>query len=69
MYYIIYVWGCVEPQPLDGPYESFELMRIEAEKFWQSEDARPERDCIFYLLIDGDGPSVHSFTNDDLGDC
>jgi hypothetical protein len=64
-YYILKVFGCVEPEPLHGPYLTYGNMLKAARRAHKKQS---EEDAIFWLRVDGKGrPQVGSFTNTELG--
>jgi hypothetical protein len=63
-YFIIPVFGCVEPQKLIGPFKTFDAMRKRAVKVRKAQD---DNDAIFYLCTHPKKrPCVDSFTDDQL---
>jgi hypothetical protein len=63
-YYIIPVFRCVEPEPLIGPFKTYEGMVKRAQKVYLNQH---EGDAIFYLkLEDGKRPTVGTFSNDEI---
>ena len=63
-YYVIPVFGCVEPETLIGPYKSYDSMVKKAQEVHAEQD---EHDAIFWMVIDGRGrPAIGTFTEDEL---
>ena len=63
-YYIIPVYGCVEPEHLIGPFKTYEKMFKRAVKVRANQN---ERDAIFWLRFQqGRMPQVSAFTNAEL---
>jgi hypothetical protein len=64
-YFIVPVFGCVEPEPLIGPFNTFGKMLTFARKIYAKQR---EEDAIFYLRTEGNGvkPTVESFANLDM---
>ncbi len=66
-FYLIHVFGCVDPEVCDGPFSSFDDLNKKASEFYHSDEFNEGRDMLFYLVIkDGEMPSVCPFTNNDL---
>lgn len=66
-FYLIYVFGCVDPEVCDGPFSSFDDLAKKAREFYHSDGFNESRDILFYLVIkDGEKPSVYPFTNSDF---
>lgn len=64
-YYIVRVFGCVDPEPLIGPFKTYDGMRKRAVKVRAGQD---DEDAIFWLrTAPGEKPLIASFTNADLG--
>jgi hypothetical protein len=62
-YYVLPVWGCVEPQPLIGPFKSYEAMTKRAVKVHAEQG---EEDAIFWMRTGKGAPAVSTFTDDEL---
>jgi hypothetical protein len=63
-YFVLPVFGSVEPQRPIGPFKTFEAMRKRAVKVRKEQD---ENDAIFYLVTHPTKrPVVDSFTDDQL---
>jgi len=63
-YYIVPVFGCVEPEPLKGPFKTYDGMVRAARKIRANQK---EEDAIFYLKINPKGrPQMGTFTDDEL---
>lgn len=66
-FYLIHVFGCVDPKVCDGPFSSFDDLVKKAREFCHSDEFNEGTDMLFYLVIkDGENPSVYPFTNSDL---
>jgi hypothetical protein len=63
-YYVMPVWGCVEPQPLTGPFKTYDGMVKRAVKIHAEQG---EEDAIFWMRTGGTSrPVVGTFTDDEL---
>ncbi len=67
-YYLIHVFGCVEPEIVAGPFDNYDILTDEARKlFLSSDDFSEEQDMLFSLMVDGKNmPSVSSFSSSDF---
>ena len=63
-YYIVPVFGCVDPEPLAGPFKTYKGMVRAARKLHAKQ---AEEDAIFWLRCGKGRPTVGSFTNDEIG--
>ena len=58
-YYIVSVFGCVQPEKLIGPFSDYKRMLARASKIHAKQW---ENDALFYLVIeDGKKPRMESF--------
>ena len=62
-YYLIFTWGCVDPN-LYGPYESYEELQKEAREVYANEGG--EEHAYAWLVVGPDGVEIYSFVDDDL---
>lgn len=65
VYYVVPIFGCVDPQPLAGPYASWEEMLPHAQAIYREQD--PGEDAIFYLALADGRPELGAFSDTDLG--
>lgn len=63
-YYVMPVWGCVEPEPLAGPFKTYEGMVKRASKIHAKQG---EEDAIFWMRTSGNRiPVVGTFIDDEI---
>lgn len=62
-YYIVPVFGCVDPEPLAGPFKTWNGTVRAARKIHAKQD---EEDAIFWLRVGKGRPTMGSFTGQDL---
>lgn len=66
-FYLIHVFGCVDPEVCDGPFSYLDDLVKKAREFYHSNDFKEARDMLFYLVIkNGEMPSVYPFAGGDL---
>ena len=64
-YYIVPVWGCVDPEPLRGPYPTFGKLLKAARRVYKKQD---DDDAIFWLRLEGKvKPQMGAFSGEELG--
>lgn len=60
-YYLVHVFGCVDPQAPEGPFATYDALLERATEFFNDEMDQ-ESDVLFYLYLkDGCPPSLESF--------
>jgi hypothetical protein len=65
-YYIAPVFGCVEPQSVEGPFDTFHAMLEQAKKVKAEQS---ETDALFYIVQQEDGrPCLECFANSHFND-
>ncbi len=65
-YYLVEVWRSVEPQPLKGPYFTYDNLLKAARKVYAKWHRRDE-DGLFYLRTeDGRKPQMGSFSGKEM---
>lgn len=63
-YYIVPVFGCVDPETLKGPFKTYDGMVNEARKIYANQD---QDDAIFYLKVQpGRRPQLGTFSGSEL---
>jgi len=63
-YYIVPVFGCVDPEALVGPFKTYHGMKRAARKIHAKQ---AEEDAIFWLRVPAKGrPEMGSFTDAEL---
>jgi len=62
-YYVLPVYGCTDPEPLVGPFDTQEEMLTAAIEVHAEQK---EQDAIFWLVIEGGTPQIFSFTDEQL---
>ena len=63
-FYIIPVYGCTDPEPMIGPFATYENMLKRARKV---HDKQREEDALFWMVTYPKGkPGVGSFSGEEL---
>lgn len=62
-YYIVPIFGCVDPESLVGPFYTYAGMLRRARKIHAKQD---EDDAIFWLRVDNGKPVFESFSGAEL---
>jgi len=63
-YYLIIVWGCVEPSVYDGPFYSYDDLLSATRKLY--EEGGSDADTYIGLKVSINGPQVFSFSTEEL---
>ena len=62
-YYIVPIWSCIDPEPLKGPFNTYDGMLRAARKIRAKQN---EEDGIFWLRIGEGNPMIQAFTMQEL---
>lgn len=62
-YYILPVYGCLDPEPFIGPFDSYELMLQQAKLIRLEQD---EEDALFWVRTKDPDTTVNCFISDEI---
>lgn len=68
-FYLVQIWGSVEPQKVGKVHRTFESLVKAAKKLYNDpENHNKDEDGLFYLRVTNKELNLCSFTNEDLED-